>query len=299
VQGYFFSRPLPASVFEQLVQANKRLPPQFVSRVKRTRTLLLVDDEENILAALNRTLRRDGYHIVTANNAAEGLQRLTEHDVDVIVSDQRMPGMTGVEFLRRAKDLYPQTVRMVLSGYTELQSIIDAVNEGAIYKFLTKPWEDERLREHVAEAFRHKGMVDENRRLSQQVESANADLAGLNSRLAQLLQQQRQHADLLVAQAAHSRELIDELPVAVLGVDPDGLIVLVNRCAEALWPDAGSLLGRQASELVPRVGEVDAGSGAAFGAAVTIEGRAYRVVTRAMQGDAGARGSLWLLWPAH
>jgi PAS domain S-box-containing protein/diguanylate cyclase (GGDEF)-like protein len=302
VQGYFFSRPLPAAVFEQLVQADKRLPAQFVSRTKRTHTLLLVDDEENILAALKRTLRRDGYHIVTASNAAEGLQRLTEHEVDVIVSDQRMPGMTGVEFLRRAKDLYPQTVRMVLSGYTELQSIIDAVNEGAIYKFLTKPWDDERLRAHVAEAFRHKGMADENRRLSQQVESANADLAGLNARLAQLLQQQRQHADLLVAQAAHSRDLIDELPVAVLGVDPDGLVVMVNRCAEALWPDAGALVGRPASELVPRSDAVDAQNGAnassGFGAAVTVEDRAYRVVSRTIQGDAGVRGSLLLLWPA-
>ena len=98
--------------------------------------------------------------------------------------------MTGVEFLRRAKELYPDTVRMVLSGYTELQSIIDAVNEGAIYRFLTKPWDDQHLRAHVAEAVRHKDMVDENRRLAEQVNRSNADLAQLNDQLAGLLQRQ-------------------------------------------------------------------------------------------------------------
>jgi PAS domain S-box-containing protein/diguanylate cyclase (GGDEF)-like protein len=299
MQGYFFAHPLPADEFAQLLRTDKRLPPQFVSRVRRTRTLLLVDDEDNIVSALKRTLRRDGYHIVTARDAAEGLQRLTEHEVDVIVSDQRMPGMTGVEFLRRAKDLYPHTVRMVLSGYTELQSIIDAVNEGAIYKFLTKPWDDERLREHVAEAFRQKGMADENRRLSHQVESANADLAGLNARLGQLLEQQRQHAELLQAHASHSRELIDELPAAVLGIDPDGLVVMVNRCAESLWPEAGALLGRHASELLPAW--IDAAATDAMATSSTdmdIAGRSFRVVSRRMNDGSGARGSLLLFWPA-
>jgi CheY-like chemotaxis protein len=84
--------------------------------------------------------------ILTARNGDEALRRLAEHPVDVILSDQRMPGMTGVEFLHRAAALYPDTVRMTLSGFTDLQSIIDAVNEGAVYKFLTKPWDDDRLR---------------------------------------------------------------------------------------------------------------------------------------------------------
>jgi PAS domain S-box-containing protein/diguanylate cyclase (GGDEF)-like protein len=303
IQGFYFARPLPAAEFEALLKADKRLPPQFVSRVRRNRTLLLVDDEDNILAALKRTLRRDGYHIVTACNAAEGLQRLTEHEVDVIISDQRMPGMTGVEFLRRAKDLYPHTVRMVLSGYTELQSIIDAVNEGAIYKFLTKPWDDERLRAHVSEAFQQKGMADENRRLSLQVESANADLAGLNARLEHLLEQQRQHADLLQAQASQSRDLIDELPAAVLGIDPDGLVAMSNRRAEALWSDDGGLLGRLVAELVPgwspHVAEAAGVDATGAGSAVTIAGRGYRMVARPMSGSAGARGSLLLFWPAE
>ena len=122
--------------------------------VAATRTVLLVDDEENILSALKRLLRRDGYRILTAGGGAQGLELLASEPVDVIISDQRMPQMTGVEFLRQVKALYPETVRLVLSGYTELQSITDAINEGAIYKFLTKPWDDDQLREEIRDAFR-------------------------------------------------------------------------------------------------------------------------------------------------
>lgn len=174
IQGHLFSHPLPAEDFQRLLASDAMLP--LPSTEVRQRTLLVVDDEVSIVSALKRMLRREGYRIVTAHSAMEGLQKLTEFEVDVIVSDQRMPGMTGVEFLRRAKELYPDTVRMVLSGYTELQSITDAVNEGAIYRFLTKPWVDEQLRAHISEAFRHKEMADENRRLGQELQRKNDEL---------------------------------------------------------------------------------------------------------------------------
>jgi diguanylate cyclase (GGDEF)-like protein/PAS domain S-box-containing protein len=187
VQGYVFSEPVTAIELHRMMREARRLPARFVERQERRRTLLLVDDEENIVASLRRLLRRDGYRIVSAASGAEGLQRLAEAEVDVIVSDQRMPGMTGVEFLRRAKEIRPNTVRIVLSGYTELQAITDAVNEGAIYKFLTKPWDDARLRSHIEEAFRHKEMADDNRRLDLEVQSTNRELAAVNQRLERLL----------------------------------------------------------------------------------------------------------------
>jgi CheY-like chemotaxis protein len=127
MQGHYFSGLLTADAMGSLLRESKALPEHLLLRRAQQRTLLLVDDEDSIVSALRRLLRRDGYHIVTANSGAQGLQRLAENSVDVIVSDQRMPGMTGVEFLRRAKELYPDTVRMVLSGYTELQSITDAI----------------------------------------------------------------------------------------------------------------------------------------------------------------------------
>jgi diguanylate cyclase (GGDEF)-like protein/PAS domain S-box-containing protein len=270
VQGYWFSRPVLPADFEAMLRIDKRMPERFLNRSTGSRTLLLVDDEDNILASLKRLLRRDGYQIVTARSAEEGLLKLAEHDVDVIVSDQRMPGMSGIEFLRRAKDLYPETLRIALSGYTELQSIIDAVNEGAIYRFLTKPWEDERLRAHIAEAFRHKALSDENRRLALQVEQANADLGMLNSRLEQLVGRQREQAQLMAHGSGNLRALLDEMPAAVLGIDPDGMVVFANQEAERSIGCEGSLLGCPA----------DPALAAPHGAIIELEGQRFRLFSR-------------------
>jgi len=115
---------------------------------------------------LKRLLRQDGYTILTASGAEQGLELLAIHPVDVVISDQRMPGMSGIEFLRRIKTLHPDTVRLVLSGYTDLQAVTEAVNEGAIYKFLTKPWDDRALRKNIKEAFAKKEIADEKRRIA-------------------------------------------------------------------------------------------------------------------------------------
>lgn len=147
------------------------------------RTMLLVDDEENILRSLERLLRRDGYRILTANSGEAGLELLKENGVGVIISDQRMPGMTGVEFLSKVKDLYPRTVRIALSGYTELKSVTDAINKGAIYKFLTKPWDDDLLRANVQEAFEHFELAHENERLARELQEAKEQLGRMKQRL--------------------------------------------------------------------------------------------------------------------
>jgi len=154
MQGYYFSRPLPTGDFEQLL-VQPRILALPVQTADERRTLLLVDDETSILTSLTRLLRREGYKILTAGSAREGFELLATHKVQVIVSDQRMPEMSGTEFLSRVRDLYPDTIRMVLSGYTEFNSVSDAINRGAIYKFLTKPWDDETLRTEVREGFLH------------------------------------------------------------------------------------------------------------------------------------------------
>lgn len=127
------------------------------------RRLLILDDEPNILRALKRLLRRDGYEIHTVTSAQEALNLLALHEFQVVLSDQRMPEMTGTDFLSRVKDLYPDTIRIVLSGYTDLDSVTDAVNRGAIYKFLTKPWDDEQLRDQIRQAFLHHAAALEDR----------------------------------------------------------------------------------------------------------------------------------------
>jgi diguanylate cyclase (GGDEF)-like protein len=189
IQGYLFSRPLSSEKIDELLARGARLPDKLLRIEKAKRTLLLVDDEPNITSALNRLLRHNNMRILTANCGQAGLDLLTGHAVDVIVSDQRMPGMTGVEFLKIVKKLYPHTIRIVLSGFTELHSVTEAVNEGAIYKFLTKPWDDKQLQDTIENAFRHKEMENENRRLNFEVRTANRELVAANRKLEELLAQ--------------------------------------------------------------------------------------------------------------
>lgn len=155
-QGYYFAKPMPFSEVEEYLRQRMLVHEPATSTVaeEQVQTVLLLDDEENILRALARVLRRDGYKILMATRAQDAFELLAKHDVQVILSDQRMPEMNGTEFLSRVKDLYPDTIRIVLSGYTDLKSVTDAINKGAIYKFLTKPWDDELLRQDIAQAFR-------------------------------------------------------------------------------------------------------------------------------------------------
>ncbi len=135
------------------------------------RTLLLVDDEPHILSSLKRLLRGEGYHILTAASARDGLALLGRERIDVVVSDQRMPQMTGVEFLSRVKERFPHTVRIVLSGYADFGAVTNAINHGAIYKFFTKPWNDDLLRSNLQEAFQRFELVWKNEQLLQVFDS--------------------------------------------------------------------------------------------------------------------------------
>ncbi|WP_306603216.1 EAL domain-containing protein [Azonexus sp.] len=153
MQGFLFSRALPASDFEQLLAGRTSLPMSALPSAG-TQTLLIVDDEPNILNALSRLLRREGFQILTATSPLDAFEHLAKQPVQVILSDQRMPEMSGTEFFSRVRQLYPDTIRIVLTGYTDLDSVTGAINRGAIYKFLTKPWDDDQLREEVRDAFR-------------------------------------------------------------------------------------------------------------------------------------------------
>lgn len=218
------------------------------------RILLLVDDDENISASLVRLLRRDKYTILRANGGLEGLALLTQHKVGVIISDQRMPGMTGTEFLSKVKELYPDTVRVVLSGYTELNSVTDAINRGAVYKFLTKPWEDDLLRANIEEAFHHYELKMENARLAHELQLANDELKNANYILEQSVEWKGREIMRNLEVLRVSQEMLEVLPMAALGIDKTGMIVIANQAAHQLfssgetWP---TLLGESAHALLP------------------------------------------------
>ncbi|GGY46173.1 EAL domain-containing protein [Pseudoduganella albidiflava] len=155
VQGFFFSRGLNVLSFGQLVVGGKSLPPDPNLATEPPQTLLIVDDDVNVLSSLHRLFRRDGYRILTASSPTEGFDLLALHPVQVIVCDQRMPVMSGTEFLSKVKDMYPDTIRIILSGYTGLEAMLDSINRGAIYRFYTKPWDDVQLRDNIRLAFHH------------------------------------------------------------------------------------------------------------------------------------------------
>jgi diguanylate cyclase (GGDEF)-like protein/PAS domain S-box-containing protein len=155
MQGYLISRPLPADDMTRFMAAFE--PPEIAVDNEAMNTLLLVDSDTGILASLKRLLRRENYRTLTATTGEEALGLLAERQVGVILVDQRMPGMTGTEFLARARIMHPDAVRVVLSGYTDLDSVTEAVNRGEIYKFLTKPWDDADLLDAIRAAFRHYG----------------------------------------------------------------------------------------------------------------------------------------------
>jgi type II secretory ATPase GspE/PulE/Tfp pilus assembly ATPase PilB-like protein/FixJ family two-component response regulator len=128
-------------------------------------TLLFVDDEESVLKALKRIFLDENYRILTAANGPEALQILTGQKVHLVVSDHRMPGMTGAQLLKETKERWPETIRIMLTGYADVQSIMGAVNEGAVYKFITKPWNDEDLRLTISLALQQYALLQENRKL--------------------------------------------------------------------------------------------------------------------------------------
>lgn len=153
MQGYYFSKPLPAEEFASLVRGGTRLA--VTNEPTASRTLLVVDGEAATLTALRQTLHGESYRIIAAGTAREALNKLASNPVQVILSGQRMPEMSGTEFLAKVKMLHPDTVRIVISDYAQLGSILQVINEGTLYKFLTKPWDDDQLREHIRDAFRY------------------------------------------------------------------------------------------------------------------------------------------------
>lgn len=153
--------------------------------------VLFVDDEPSILRAITRIFMDEDIEVLTATSGEEALKLLKDNgDIAVIVSDQRMPGMTGVEFLERAKEIAPDAIRMVLTGYADIKASIDSINRCGVSRYISKPWKDEELVRTVREAVERYNLVNENRRLNAIVEQQKDELKKWNSELQLYVQQQ-------------------------------------------------------------------------------------------------------------
>ena len=148
-------------------------------------TLLFVDDELNILNSLKRLFRKENYQILTASSGQEGLELLkkTDESISLIISDQRMPEMNGAQFLEKAKEIFPDAIRFLLTGYSDIDAIVNAINKGEIHRYLAKPWNDNDLILQVRQAIEQYELVLENRRLLSLSQKQNKELNELNRNL--------------------------------------------------------------------------------------------------------------------
>ena len=145
--------------------------------------VLLVDDEPHVLSSLRRMLRAGPYEVVTAEGGAQALHLLRDVDPAVVLSDMRMPNMNGVELLAHVRQARPRAVRMILSAHADLESLIGAINEGAVHRFLSKPWRDADLRAALDEAVAQHALAAENERLRELTARQNAELQDQNRAL--------------------------------------------------------------------------------------------------------------------
>jgi len=176
--------------------------------------VLFVDDEGNILKAVQRLLRNEPWQVLTAARGSEALEILDQTPAQVVVSDQRMPEMSGVDLLQAIRERRPNVVRMMLTGYTEMNVAVEAINRGEIFRLITKPWNDEELKATLRQAFDHFDLKEEIKRLNQVTREQNLKLQDMNRNLEQKVRDRtkqlaEKHQELRVAYIQTIRALAE------------------------------------------------------------------------------------------
>jgi two-component system NtrC family sensor kinase len=203
--------------------------------------ILLVDDEQSVLNALNRFFRRNDYDVQICTSAQEALKLMEDSEpFHLVISDYRMPDMNGVEFLSIVRSRWPETVRIVLSGFADYSAIIDATNKGNIYKFISKPWDEEYLLNSVKEALNLNSCSLRRTMQSRMLDEALAHMCSLES-------------DGLVSQSqvlSVYHTLLDQMPVGLVGIDKVGDIASMNEMARRLLGLSVSPVGEPAAHVL-------------------------------------------------
>ncbi len=233
--------------------------------------LLVVDDEEAILETMTFTFE-DDYEVLTSASAEKALRLLDDQGpVAVVLSDQRMPEMTGVEFLAEVFNRHPETVRIILTGFADMDAIIHAINDGHVYAYITKPWEPDQLKQVVRRAVEHYQLARENERLLTDLRDSNQFLEAV----------------------------MDHLDTGAIAVDADGVVRALNEPARKYLGLSGPANGRPLDEVIPKL-ILDKVAGAASHAREQEEhsyeevdlpvggGVKLRIAMHPLQGDGGS-----------
>lgn len=192
-----------------LIEQNS-LASQIEQEIKNiSTTILLVDDDALILTVLEQTLQREGYKVLSARSGIEALNLLNKHNIALIICDQRMPGMSGLEILQRVQEIQPDAIRIALTGNGERDVVINAINIGQVSQFLSKPWEDIVLRQIVAESLEKYRLLQENKSLHQILVNKNRELELANQAL---------RYDMQLGARIHEELLLGKVPQDILGL---------------------------------------------------------------------------------
>jgi len=220
--------------------------------MEKQHTILAVDDEESTLRALERLFRNDGYNVLTATSGDDGLAVLADERVSLIISAQRMPGMAGSDFLARAREAQPHALRILLTGTADLEVAAQAINEGQIWHYVAKPWDDEQLRLTVREALEHYDLAVANRRLTAQLQLKNRQLEEMNASL-ELKVRQRTHELALRIKELEGRDRIAQHMLTVHTLE-ETLDTLLDVTVDLLDLDRAVVYLSEAGGLTPAAG---------------------------------------------
>lgn len=229
--------------------------------IKNSHSILLVDDEENILHSLTRVLRREGYRILTASGGEEGLSLFAKENITAVVSDYRMPHMNGVEFLSIVRERYPDTMRIMLTGYADIKAVVASINRGEVYRFITKPWNDEELKIVLRDAVRQYDLVEENRRLHKLTQEQNRVLKDLNANLEQKVQERTREVKRLYSELEQNffdfiRVFMNllELKSPYLGGHSKRVAALARKLAEKIGLATDEILNIEIAAILQDIG---------------------------------------------
>ncbi len=199
--------------------------------------ILLVDDEPPILRSLTRLLAFESYDLVTAPSAEVALTMLSQAETAVVLTDYDLGGIGGVDLLRQARERCPDASRILFSGHIDLELLRRAVNGGEVYRFITKPWNDDELLQAVRQGVERWQLLRNNRMLAHQAEEKNQQLKRFNVELENRVSERTTALELRNRALSLSQEVLDGLPVAVIGIAPDGQVALANALARRMFPD--------------------------------------------------------------
>jgi response regulator RpfG family c-di-GMP phosphodiesterase len=211
-------------------------------------TVLCVDDEVNVLNALKRLFRKEGFTLLTASSGADALNLLQDHPVHLIISDQRMPEMSGTELMAKVRGAYPDVVRIILTGYTDVDTITESINQGHIYKFFLKPWNDQSLVLEIRQALEQYDLIQTNKTLHEKVLEQNETFRQLNDNLESLVKERTREVEIQNQALALSHAILEDLPVPIIGVSTELMIVLINKAVHDV--DTEIQIGRPVSDYV-------------------------------------------------